>query len=201
MNGLFCSALVFLNFFPLWLVVLVRAGMSLADPSKCHGTEWCVIGGILAGIPLAYGYVANKLKKARQVPLSPDDAFSLRNIHERKTLTAEVLLTYVLPLWAFRFTEWTGVVEFLVFFLVVVGLTVRHMDMSGSLFLEWLGYRYYDCDVKYAGSGDAQTEGKRMMLLVKGTLSSAEGSPWCLRALNNQLMLAIKRCPIHEDEE
>lgn len=201
MNGLFCSALVFLNFFPLWLVVLVRAGTSLADSSKCHGTEWCVIAGILAGIPLAYCHVVNTLKKSRNATPSPDDAFSMCNIHERKTLTAEVLLTYVLPLWAFKFTEWMGVVEFLVFFLVVVALAARHLDMTGSLFLEWLGYRYYDCNVKYPGRDDPKTESKRVMVLVKGTLSSAEGSPWYLRALNNQLMLAVKRCPIPEDEE
>ena len=203
MSKMFSISLTFLNFLPLWLLVLVREGKSFSEHSPCRGAEWCVIVGILAGTLFTWSYVIGEIGKALGNAPKPGEKCVIDNIRERKTLTAEMLLTYVLPLWAFHFTEWRGVLEFLVFFLVIVGLAAKHMDMSGSLFLELLGYRYYDCEVKKVidGGVSAAAVGETRMVLVKGTLGSANGSSWYLRTMNDQLMLALKRCPLTEERE
>lgn len=41
-------------------------------------------------------------------------------------ITAEYLLSYILPLFAFDFTKWDEVVKFLIFFLTFSYLCIRH---------------------------------------------------------------------------
>jgi hypothetical protein len=203
MSPMFSMSLVFLNFLPLWLIVLAREGKSILDHSACQGAEWCVIAGIVAGTLFAWVYVVRELKKTLRNGPKPGEKYAVCNAWERKTLTAEILLAYVLPLWAFNFTEWRGVAEFLVFFFVIVALAARHMDMSGSLFLELLKYRYYDCDVKRVVDGRVpeSSVAEKRMVIVKGTLESANGTVWYLRLMNDQLMLALEQYSTTKKEE
>mgnify|MGYP000320977530 FL=1 len=61
-------------------------------------------------------------------------------------ITAEYLLSYILPLFAFDFTKWDEVVKFLIFFLTFGYLCIKHNSFSVNIVLELLGYKMYDCN-------------------------------------------------------
>lgn len=74
--------------------------------------------------------------------------YTIDDIEEEKALSAEYLLSYILPLFAFDFTVWHQVVLFLVFFFVLAFLCIRHNYFSVNILLELFGYRFYRCTLQ-----------------------------------------------------
>ena len=63
-------------------------------------------------------------------------------------MTAEFLISYVLPLFAFDFTKWDGVILFILFFGVFWFLVHRHKYFCTNIALEICKYRVYECELK-----------------------------------------------------
>lgn len=61
-----------------------------------------------------------------------------------KNITAEFLLPYILPLFAFDFILWNQVVLFLVFFVTLGYLCIRHNYYSVNIVLEIVGYCFFN---------------------------------------------------------
>ena len=57
------------------------------------------------------------------------------------------LISYILPLFAFDFTLWDEVVEFMIFFIVLGFLCIYHNNFSVNIILELLQYRFYECSL------------------------------------------------------
>ena len=148
------ACLCFLNFLPLWGIVVFTDVASLYKQGwgwQGCGAEWCTLGGIFLGLLVSVTKVEGWIRKISKDGLPNGEEFRLRRIEEKKTLTVEVLLTYVLPLFAFQVTEWQELAEFLVFFAVVVWLAANHRVMSGSLYLELRNYHYYEITMSKVG--------------------------------------------------
>ena len=63
-------------------------------------------------------------------------------------LTAEFLLAYILPMIAFDYNTWKGIVLFLVYFCVLSFLCVRNNNVYTNIFFELKGYKMYECDIE-----------------------------------------------------
>lgn len=63
-------------------------------------------------------------------------------------LTSEFLLAYILPMIAFNFSNLRDVVLFLIYFLVLAYLCIRNNNVYTNIYLEFLGYKMYECDIE-----------------------------------------------------
>ena len=147
---MFQAALSFLNFLPLWVVVLFIDVRSIID-GGCVVTEYLSVGAIILGVVLSVIVLGLLMCRKQQ---SEKDEYQLVCYEECRTVSAEMLLTYVLPLAVFKFTIWFEVLEFLVFFGVVFLLSCRHRTAFQGVFLELIGYRCYRCKLKKIKHGE-----------------------------------------------
>ena len=115
-----------------------------------------------------------------------ENTFEIQEATERKTITAEFLLSYILPLFAFDFTQWDEVVKFFIFFLIFGYLCIRHNNFSVNIILELMHYRMYDCCLMNA-------DGKRVerTVISKKTLSINKGKDIQVKILNNEYYLDL----------
>ena len=114
MSKLFTSALFFISFAPLWLSVIFVDTMSLLEGTPSPGIEKIGISTILVVFSISLVFV---LKNLRVEATSEAERYTILTVTEEKTVTSEFLLSYILPLFAFDFTQWKSVVLFFVFFL------------------------------------------------------------------------------------
>lgn len=177
----FC--IYFSSFFPLWLSVLFLDIKSIAEGEPHICTEIISISVIL--LFSAFSFFV--LKAA----MSPKDTngsqvYTLKGAKEEKTITAEFLLSYILPLFAFDFTTWDGVVQFLVFFLVLAFLSIRHNHFSVNVLMELFGYRFYSCELE-------NSDGKEIIKIVisRKILSSQIGAEIHIRSINNEYCVNV----------
>lgn len=168
----FQAALSFLNFLPLWVVVLFIDIRSITK-GGCVGTEYLSIGAIILGMVLSLIVVVVGLLRKKKV----DEAeYRLVCFEERRTVSAEMLLTYVLPLLAFDFTLWEDTLQFLVFFIVVFGLSCRHRAAFEGVFLELINYRCYRCRLKKMKNGATAGSCLIKYVVIKDSLNGCEGT-------------------------
>ena len=66
---------------------------------------------------------------------------------KEKSITTEYLLSCILPLFAFDFTNWQKVILFLVFFATLSFLCLRNNNVYSNIFLELKKYNFYTCEV------------------------------------------------------
>jgi hypothetical protein len=64
------------------------------------------------------------------------------------TLVTDFLLTYIMPLIAFDFTEVQGIILFVLYFALIVFLNIRNGNVYTNVLFEFLGYRMYICDIE-----------------------------------------------------
>lgn len=69
------------------------------------------------------------------------EEYEIVKAHESKMITAEFLLSYILPLFAFDFCIWDQVVEYLIFFSILGFLCIRHNYFSVNIILEIMKYK------------------------------------------------------------
>ena len=101
-------------------------------------------------------------------------------MREEKTITAEFLLSYILPLFAFDFTLWKQTVLFLLFFLSFGYLCVKHNYYSINIVLELAGYRFYRCEL--SDSDGVETE---EIIMSRQRLNELVGTAAYVAKLNN----------------
>ena len=95
-------SLYFLSFVPLWITVLFIDIKSLVDGGGDKWTEIISISGILLGLLVSMIILFLKFF----VTDDEKNVLTINDTKESKTITAEFLLSYILPLFAFDFTQW-----------------------------------------------------------------------------------------------
>lgn len=154
------------SFIPLWISIIFIDGWDIGgfiindwnnDISIgqnflqliCH--KWlnfiCIIGLIIVSL-IAIIWLFRFLKTKHK---SKDEAISCKIItaHKERTMSSEFLLAYILPLIAFDFTNLRDVLIFLLLFFVLSFLCIRNNNIYTNIFLEFMGYKLYTCDVDY----------------------------------------------------
>ena len=138
-------SLFFLSFAPLWVSILFIDIKSIVEKQTDIVTEKYSILIILVLSLITLFILMLSFNKRNK---NGAQVFTIESVEEEKAITAEYLLSYILPLFAFDFTIWHQVVLFLVFFSVLAFLCIRHNYFSVNILLEILGYRFYRCNLQ-----------------------------------------------------
>lgn len=187
MSCLFSCSLYFLSFLPLWLSVLFVSLKSILEHNPHLYTEYLSIGCILVFTIISSLILALELRPASQNVLKENtQCAQLLSACEEKAITAEFLLSYILPLFAFDFTQWDGVILFLIFFFVLGYLCIRHQYFCVNLVMEKAGYRFFQCQLQ--NDDGIQTE---YVIISRRRLNGHLGEDLYLKMLNNDYALDV----------
>ena len=138
-------SMFFLSFTPLWISILFIDIKSIIEKQTGVMTE---IFSIPVSLIISIISLVNLMRSFNKKKLDGSQEYTINDIEEEKALSAEYLLSYILPLFAFDFTVWHQVVLFLVFFFVLAFLCIRHNYFSVDILLELFGYRFYRCTLQ-----------------------------------------------------
>lgn len=114
--------------------------------------------------------------------------YTLIDAKENKSITAEFLLSYILPLFAFDFTLWSETVKFLIFFFTFGYLCIYHNFFTVNIILEFLNYRVYECTIT---NSDNQKISKS--IISKNSLSVLTGNELIIKHINNDYCFDFTR--------
>lgn len=183
MSKLSIICIYYLSFLPLWISILFVDSMSIYDKNDFLWTEYISIGAIcvLTLISLLVLKISFSTKRR-----SSSIKLKIANVIEEKTITSEYLLSYILPLFAFDFTQWRQIVLFLVFFLTLGILCVKHNHFSTNIILEVFGYRFYRCELV-----NEDNKGIEKLIVSKEPLINHKNEYITTRAINNEFSLDL----------
>ena len=183
MSAITSFSMFFLSFCPLWISVLFVDIKSICEGNPNIWTEIISISLLL--IVSIIALVVLKCELNPRNTSNPQE-FRIVSAKEEKMITAEYLLSYILPLFAFDFTVWDEVVLFLIFFLVFAFLSIRHNYFSVNILLELLRYRFYSCELE---NEDNVSVSK--IIVCQETLSAQIGNVIFVRTINNEYSVKI----------
>lgn len=179
----FC--MYYLSFTPLWLTVLFIDVKSLLEKGENKYTEIISVIFILLFMIVSMAFLLYEFNTLKRGYI---EKYELREVSESKTITAEFLLSYILPLFAFDFCKWDQVVEFLIFFSVLGYLCIRHNYFSVNIILEIMKYKMYECILN-----NSDNISVKKIVISKRTLTMQKGKEITLKLLNNEISLDINR--------
>lgn len=177
----FC--MFFLSFCPLWISVFFIDIKSIYEGSLNLWTE--IISLLLIMITTILSLVV-LLRELNPRNTNNKQEYILISAKEEKTITAEYLLSYILPLFAFDFTVWHEVLLFLIFFSVFAYLSIRHNHFSVNVLLELMQYKFYSCELE---NEDGVSISK--IVVCKETLSAQVGGTILVRVINNEYVVKL----------
>ena len=79
----------------------------------------------------------------RTIGKEGSEIYTIKDVHEEKTVATEYLLSLILPMLAFDFTRWDQVVLFLIYYIVLAFLCIKHNLLVANVILEVARYRFY----------------------------------------------------------
>ncbi len=184
MSKLVASCLYFTSFLPLWVSILFIDIKSHLENTENLWTERISIAIILFAslfslVVLLLAFASNSKEGSTKV--------MVKNVADNKTITSEYLLSYILPLSAFDFTEWDQVVLFLIFFVTLGFLCIRHNHFSFNIWLEILNYTVFTCELEDEDKNVVQRK-----IISHRTLNTYKGEYIYLKSLNNEIKLDIE---------
>lgn len=171
MSNLFKICMFVTSFIPLWISILFIEVMSLIEKTKYFWSEVIMLTLIIVILPLSVFVMISFLRKKETEAGEP---YEIVNAKQEKGLTSEFLLSYILPLFAFDFTEWKSVVLFWIYFLILAFLCIRNDNVYANLVLEKMHYKFYECDLLY--SARDLNKSKQFLVMSKEPLASLEGT-------------------------
>ncbi len=152
MSVLFLMGMFFLSFTPLWVCVICIDVKSLVDGTNCPYTEWIGLGVIAF---ILCSSILITIKTLRKRINQNAEEYRVVSAEKDTVSTTTYLLSNVLPLLAFDFTQWFDVVQFMIIFGFLVILCLLHYRCDSNICLELAGYRLYKCGL-HGESGDKE---------------------------------------------
>lgn len=183
MSKLFFFSLYFTSFTPLWLSVLFIDIKSCIENSQSTVIEFYSIIVILIIWLISILIIKMVLFSKYEEGTT---RFILNSVKEEKSIASEYLLSYILPLFAFDFTKWDSVILFLIFFVTLAFLCIRHNYFSVNIVLEILKYQVYTCKIENDDQISVTTS-----IISRKNLMAKRGEEIRLKALNNEYKLDV----------
>ena len=185
MSKLVSSCLYFTSFLPLWISILFIDIKSHFENTENLWTERISVSIILLAslislVVLLFAFTTNSKEGSTKI--------MIKDAADDKTITSEYLLSYILPLFAFDFTKWDQVVLFLIFFVTLGFLCIRHNHFSVNIWLEILNYKMFTCKLEDEDKNIIQRK-----IISHRTLSTHKGEYIYLKSLNNEIKLDIEK--------
>lgn len=184
MSSILSFSMYVLSFTPLWITVSFVDIKSLIEGGENKWTELISISLILVVTLLAMICLFTKFSILNNETI---EKYELSKANESKTVTSEFLLSYILPLFAFDFTQWDGVVEFLIFFVILGYLSIKHNYFSVNIILELVGYKMYECILVNGDGLDIEKT-----IISKQSLTVFSGNEIKVKTINNEILLDVK---------
>ena len=173
------------SFFPLWISIIFIDVKSIIYNGSNLYTE---IISIIAIVIVNFFSIIALCNWIKREPITSEE-MKISYACENKTISSEYLLAYILPLFAFDFTQWDSVVLFLIFFVTLGYICVKHDNFSVNILLEILKYNVYDCKIKMEEK-DLEIERK---IISKTNLSKYRGRIIRIENLNNEYSIVREK--------
>lgn len=173
------------SFFPLWISIIFIDVKSIIYNGSNLYTE---IISIIAIVIVNFFSIIALCNWIKREPITSEE-MKISYACENKTISSEYLLAYILPLFAFDFTQWDSVVLFLIFFFTLGYICVKHDNFSVNILLEILKYNVYDCKIKMEEK-DLEIERK---IISKTNLSKYRGRIIRIENLNNEYSIVREK--------
>jgi len=183
MSKFVSSCLYFTSFLPLWISILFIDIKSCLENRECLQIEKLSIFIIFLANIISIVVVCLVLFRNSK---EGSTRYVIINATEDKTITSEYLLSYILPLFAFDFTKWDQVILFLIFFLTLGFLCIRHNHFSVNIWLEILNFKIFICELE----GEDQFIIQKKVISHR-TLNAQKGEFIYLKSLNNEIKLEV----------
>lgn len=183
MSWIVSLSMYFLSFVPLWITVLFIDIKSLCDGGYNKCTEIISIILIILGFIITLVVLLLKLHNRNDKGYT----YSIQEAKECKTITAEFLLSYILPLFAFDFTRWDEIVKFLIFFMIFGYLCVRHNSFCVNIILEIMQFKLYECVFI-----NADDKTFKRIAISKKPLTAYIGENVRIKFINNDYCFVLK---------
>ena len=181
MSTLLSLSLYHTSFLPLWISVLFIDIKSIVEQIPHLTTEIASLLCIAISLPICIFVLCIAIHTKRREEAPPQ---TLVSVKEEKRVIAEYLLSYILPFFAFDFTRWDQVIPFLIFYLTLGFLYIRHNYLSVNIVLEIAGFRLYRCNLK-----DDDGIVTEQIIISHRCLNNALGNKLYLSSLNNEYKL------------
>ena len=184
MSKLFLMSLYYISFAPLWVSVLFIDIKSIVENSEkvCAETIGVTAILVLSLICLSilfFELFANKKEGTNR--------YEIKSVKEEKSITAEYLLSYILPLFAFDFTTWEGVILFMIFFVTLGFLCIKHNYFSVNVVLEIMNFGFYACVLENEDNIPVEK-----LIISRRKLNGCIGDNIYLKAINNDFSLDVE---------
>lgn len=177
--------LLFTSFSPLWVAVLFIDIKSIVEHRSFVITEYFSIVFIILMFLISLIKLSSVIKRAK-CNKREAQTFTLNSIVKQKSVTAEFVLSYIVPLIAFDFTQWDGVVLFGIFFLLLAFLCAKHSYFSVNVLLELFGYHFFSCELINSNGITIEKN-----VISNHTLVEKKGSDIRVMDINNEYCLEV----------
>ncbi|MGN9164948.1 hypothetical protein ACTNDY_06625 [Tissierellaceae bacterium HCP3S3_D8] len=184
MGKLFKLAMFITSFLPLWITVIFINLLSIIKNDINLCTEYISITIIIITNVISMLVI---LKSMDSIQPSEYNPYIVIEAEQEKGITSEFLLSYVLPLFAFNFTQWDGVIQFLIYFIVLAFLCVRNNNVYANLVFEIKKYKFYNCELQWKAEPDVDPI--QAMVISKDNICSQKGNTIEIALLNKPFYL------------
>lgn len=178
MKKLFRLSVFFVSYTPLWLSIAYIDLMNVfyhKTPSP-----WTEIVSVVC-ICIAYLIsVPNMVLTMRKLGKENSEQLQIKSVSEQKTASLEYMLSFVLPMFAFEFTQWETVILFILYFAVLSYLTLKHNLLVANIVFEVLHYQFYDVTAINGYNVEVTRE-----VISKRPLENLQAEDIFLRSMNN----------------
>ena len=177
-------ALYFISYLPLWASVIFIDIKSMVE----NGRENVLTDIISVSVILVVLFFSLIVVFMQLTPRGRENtvSYEIKTAKEQKTVTVDYLMSYILPLFAFEFTQWSGVLLFVIFFGTFWYLTVRHSIFSANIVLDLAQFRFYECRLVTVDKTEVE-----MTILSRRRLIDRRGETIYIKSLNNELKLDV----------
>lgn len=180
--ALYCT-----SFLPLWISVLFIDVKNIITCDTNIMTEIisliCIL--VMLGISLVVLWLSFSNSKGNKEGVSE---YTLISAKEEKTISIEYLLSYILPLVAFDFGKWDEVILFLIFFIILGYLCIKHNYLTLNIVLDLAHYNMYNCTLKNEDNIEIE-----LSVLSRRKLNGQLGGKINLKPLNNEIRLDMEQ--------
>lgn len=171
--------LYIISFFPLWLAILFIDIKNIIENNPNLYIEKISIACILLMFIISLIIVVYVVFDRRKGNF---EKYEIVNIKKIKNITIEVFLAYILPLFAFDFTKWDQVIIFLIFFISLGLLCIKHNYFLGNIVLDVLKFDIYECKLK-------NVDGIEIAMNVISRRKIDKENYIYLKSMNNEYMI------------
>lgn len=178
MNKLFKYSAFFVSYTPLWASILYVDFMSLLyHKTPSRWTEMISITMIVVAYVIS---IINMIRTLKGMNKENSEKFRITAVQEQKTAALEYVLTFVLPMFAFEFTQWENCILFIIYFSTLLMLCSKHNLLFANMVFEVQNYRLYDVTVQNSHGKPVKRE-----IISKRHLENMKEEDIYLRSMNS----------------